>query len=78
MRRDVFQAISDPTRRKIIDLISGQPMNLKTLAAYFAISRPAISQQIKILEECGLIQTKREGRETFCSIQPKQLKKIAD
>ena len=77
-RRDVFQAIADPTRRKIIDLISRQPMNLKTLAEYFDISRPAISQQIKILNECGLVEVTREGRETFCSIQPKELKKIAD
>ena len=51
-RRDVFQAIADPTRRKIIDLISNQPMNLKTIADFFNISRPAISQQIKILNEC--------------------------
>ncbi len=77
-RRDIFQAIADPTRRKIIDIISKQPMNLKTLAEYFDISRPAISQQIKILDECGLVEIKREGRETFCAIQPKQLKKIAD
>jgi DNA-binding transcriptional ArsR family regulator len=77
-RRDAFQAIADPTRRKIIDLISQQPMNLGTIAEYFKISRPAISQQIKILHECGLVVIKREGRETICCIQPKQLKKIAD
>jgi DNA-binding transcriptional ArsR family regulator len=77
-RRDIFQAIADPTRRKIIDLISRHPMNLKTLAEHFDISRPAISQQIKILDECGLLQLKREGRETFCSVEPKELKKIAD
>ena len=77
-RRDIFQAIADPTRRKIIDLVSHQPMNLKTIADCFDISRPAISQQLKILHECGLVELKREGRETFCSIQPQQLKKIAD
>jgi DNA-binding transcriptional ArsR family regulator len=77
-RRDVFQAIADPTRRKIIELVSQQPMNLKSIAEYFDISRPAISQQIKILNECGLVEITREGRETFCSIQPKELKKIAD
>ena len=77
-RRDVFQAIADPTRRKIIELISRQPLNLKSIAEYFDISRPAISQQIKILNECGLVEIKREGRETFCSIQPRELKKIAD
>jgi DNA-binding transcriptional ArsR family regulator len=77
-RRDVFHAIADPTRRKIIDLISQQPMNLKTIADYFKISRPAISQQIKILNECALVEVRREGRETVCSIQPAELKKIAD
>jgi len=77
-RRDIFQAIADPTRRQIIDLISHKPMNLKTLAENFDISRPAISQQIKILSECGLIDLKKEGRETFCSIRPNELKKIAD
>jgi DNA-binding transcriptional ArsR family regulator len=77
-RRDVFQAIADPTRRKIIDLISRQPMNLGTIAEYFDISRPAISQQVKILCECGIVELKREGRETYCSINPGELKKIAD
>lgn len=77
-RRDVFQAIADPTRRKIIDLLSHEKMNLKAIADHFDISRPAISQQIKILDECGIIKTEREGRETFCSIQPKELKKIVD
>jgi DNA-binding transcriptional ArsR family regulator len=77
-RRDVFQAIADPTRRKIIDLVSRQPLNITALAQYFDISRPAISQQIKILNECGLINIRKEGRETFCHIQPNELKKIAD
>jgi len=79
-RRDVFQAIADPTRRKIVDLIAHQrqPMNLKTIADYFNISRPAISQQIKILNECGLVEIRKQGRETFCSIQPQELKKIAE
>jgi DNA-binding transcriptional ArsR family regulator len=77
-RRDVFQAVADPTRRKIIELVSQKPMNLKSIAEYFDISRPAISQQIKILSECGLLEITREGRETICKIQPKELKKIAD
>jgi DNA-binding transcriptional ArsR family regulator len=77
-RRDIFQAIADPTRRQIIDLLSAQPMNLKSIAEYFDISRPAISQQVKILQECGIIDLKKEGRETYCSIRPKELKKISD
>lgn len=77
-RRDIFQAIADPTRRQIIDLLSKEPMNLGAIAEYFDISRPAISQQIKILNECGLVEIKREGRETFCSIRPTELKKISE
>jgi len=53
-------------------------MNLKAIADFFKISRPAISQQIKILNECGLVGIRREGRETYCSVQPRELKKIAD
>ncbi|MEP1033556.1 metalloregulator ArsR/SmtB family transcription factor [Ekhidna sp.] len=72
-RRDVFQAIADPTRRQIIDLLSEEPKNLNSLAEQFDISRPAISQQIKILEECGLVEITKKGRERYCSIQPSQL-----
>jgi len=78
IKRDVFQAIADPTRRQIIDLISNKTMNLKTIAEHFDISRPAISQQVKILHKCGLLEIKREGRETFCSIRADEFKKIAD
>ncbi|MDB5127773.1 helix-turn-helix transcriptional regulator [Mucilaginibacter sp.] len=65
-RRDVFQAISDPTRREIISLIAYQPMNLNAIADKFAISRPAISNHIKILTECGMVVITRQGRERFC------------
>jgi DNA-binding transcriptional ArsR family regulator len=77
-RRDVFQAIADPTRRQIISLVSAEPMNINAIAEHFDISRPAISQQIKILNECGILDIKKEGRETFCSIRPGELKKISD
>jgi len=73
MRRDVFQAIADPTRREIIKLVANKPMNLNAIADNFDISRPAISQHIKILSECGLIKIKSVGRERFCKIQPQQL-----
>ncbi|WP_436515581.1 ArsR/SmtB family transcription factor [Ekhidna sp. To15] len=72
-RRDVFQAIADPTRRQIIDLLSEEPKNLNSLAEKFDISRPAISQQIKILEECGLVEVTKKGRERYCAIQPTEL-----
>ncbi|MEO9483872.1 MAG: metalloregulator ArsR/SmtB family transcription factor [Ekhidna sp.] len=72
-RRDVFQAIADPTRREIIHLLSEEPMNLNALADHFAISRPAVSQQIKVLEECGMVEVSQKGRERFCRIQPASL-----
>ena len=72
-RRDVFQAIADPTRREIIELLSEEPKNLNAIAEEFDISRPAISQQIKILTECGLVEVIKEGRERYCRIQPASL-----
>ena len=73
-RRDVFQAIADPTRRDIIDLLAKQPMNLNAIAEHFDITRPAISNHIRILNECGIIEIEQVGRERFCRIQPDQLK----
>lgn len=55
MRRDVFQAIADPTRREIIHLLAHQSLNLNAVADHFPISRPAISKHIRILTECGLV-----------------------
>ena len=65
-RRDVFQAISDPTRRQIINLIAHKSMTLNAIADNFEISRPAISQHIKILTECGMVVIEQVGRERFC------------
>ena len=65
-RRDVFQAIADPIRREILGLIAFQPMNLNTIADQFSISRPAISNHIKILEECGMVVVNQKGRERYC------------
>jgi DNA-binding transcriptional ArsR family regulator len=65
-RRDVFQAIADPTRRAIINLVAYQPLNLNTIAENFDVSRPAISQHIKLLAECGLVELTKQGRERFC------------
>jgi DNA-binding transcriptional ArsR family regulator len=72
-RRDVFQAIADPTRRQIIELVAHEAMTLNTIADKFHISRPAISQHIKILNECGIIEIETIGRERFCKVQPKNL-----
>lgn len=76
MRRDVFQAIADPTRREIIGLLARQPMNLNTVAENFDISRPAISKHIKILTECGLINIKQTGRERFCEAKLERLAEV--
>lgn len=77
MRRDVFQAIADPTRRHIIGLIANQPMNLNAVAEKFDISRPAISKHIKILTECGLIIIRQEGRERYCEARLEKLNEVS-
>ena len=73
MRRDVFQAIADPVRREIIELVAQEPLTVNKVAEHFDISRPAVSKHLKILNECGLIAINKKGRERFCQIQPKQL-----
>ena len=79
MRRDVFQAIADPTRRDIISMLAtGESMNLNTIADQFEISRPAISKHIKILEECNLIDIQQEGRERICELKPEELEPVSD
>jgi DNA-binding transcriptional ArsR family regulator len=78
MRRDVFQAIADPTRRAIINMIAHQSLNLNSVAEQFDISRPAISKHIKILTECGLIVIKQQGRERFCEAKLEQLNEVSD
>jgi len=78
MRRDVFQAIADPTRRDIINLIAYEPLNINTIADNFNISRPAISQQMKILIECGLVEVKQQGRERYCEAKLDDLRLVAD
>ncbi|HEX8041924.1 MAG TPA: metalloregulator ArsR/SmtB family transcription factor [Chryseosolibacter sp.] len=77
MRRDVFQAISDPRRREIIDLLARQPLNLNGIAEKFDISRPAISRHIKILAQCGLIVIHQLGRERYCEANLRPLSEIS-
>jgi DNA-binding transcriptional ArsR family regulator len=78
MRRDVFQAIADPTRRDIIGLLAQQPLNLNNVADQFKISRPAISKHIRILTECGLVTITQQGRERHCHANLGKLKQVAD
>lgn len=75
-RRDVFQAIADPTRRGIIDLLSRQSLNLNSIAEHFDSSRPTISEHIKILHECGLILITKQGRERVCEAKLEGLNEI--
>src|SRR4051812_39352228 len=77
MRRDVFQAIADPTRREIINLIAHKTLNLNAVADQFDVSRPAISKHIKILTECGLLTIKQEGRERYCEANFKALGQVS-
>ena len=78
MRRDVFQAIADPTRREIISLIARQPLTPNMVAEQFDVSRQAISKHMKILTECGLLNYKIQGREYYYSIQAKKLAEVDD
>lgn len=76
-RRDVFQAIADPTRREIIGLVVRKPLSLNTIAENFSISRPAVSQHIKILAECGLVIVRQKGRERYCEAKLDQLGEVS-
>jgi DNA-binding transcriptional ArsR family regulator len=77
MRRDVFQAIADPTRRAIINVIAHRSMNLNAVADRFDVSRPAISKHIKILTQCGLITIKQVGRERYCEAKLQKLNEVS-
>lgn len=76
-RRDVFQAIADPTRRQIIGMVASKSLNLNSIAGSFDMSRQAISLHIKILAECGLITIKPQGRERFCKAKLEKLNDVS-
>jgi len=78
MRRDVFQAIADPTRRQIINLVAQQILTPNGVTDRFDVSRQAISKHIQILAECGIISMKQQGRERYCYVQPRKLEEVAD
>lgn len=78
MRRDVFQAIADPTRREIINLLAHKSLNLNAVAENFDVSRPAISKHIKILTECGLVVINQLGRERYCEARLEKLSEVSD
>jgi DNA-binding transcriptional ArsR family regulator len=78
MRRDVFQAVADPTRRAILGLIALQAMTPNALAEHFDTSRQAVSKHIKILTECQLVKQQQNGREIYYHFNPQKMKEIAD
>lgn len=78
MRRDVFQAIADPTRREILHMLAQQPLNMEAVAEKFRVSRTAIYKHVKILTECGLVTIQQQGRERYCEAQLKKLKEVSE
>lgn len=78
VRRDVFQAIADPTRRQIINMVAKQPLNLNSIAEKFDVTRQAVSLHVKILTECGLITIKQQGRERYCEARLQKLEEVSD
>lgn len=76
MRRDVFQAIADPTRRAIIGLIALQAMTPNALAEHFDTSRQAVSKHLRILTECRLVKQQRLGREIYYQLNVNKMKEI--
>jgi DNA-binding transcriptional ArsR family regulator len=77
-RRDVFQAIADPTRRAIIGMVATEPLNLNAIAEKFDVSRQAISVHVRILTECGLVIVKQQGRERICEAKLEKLSEVSD
>ncbi len=78
LRRDVFQAIADPTRRAILLLLASQTMTAGAIAANFGTARPTVSKHLQILTECELLAQQQTGREIYYHINAKNMKQVAD
>lgn len=78
LRRDVFQAIADPTRRAILTLLAAHSMTAGAIAANFDTARPTVSKHLQILTECELIKQEQQGREIYYHLNPGKMKEIAD
>ena len=76
LRRDVFQAIADPSRRAILLLLASQSMTASAIAANFDTARPTISRHLQILTECELIAQEQKGREVYYHFDPKKIKEV--
>lgn len=78
MRRDVFNAIADPTRRSILLSLTTEAQNVNALADKYDMTRQAVSLHVKYLQECGVISIKKEGRERYCKLEAQTLTEVAD
>lgn len=78
LRRDVFQAIADPTRRAILLLVATQSMTAGAIAANFDTARPTVSKHLQILTECELLEAEQQGREIYYHLNPEKIKEIDD
>jgi len=78
LRRDVFQAIADPSRRLILMLVASQAMTAGAIAANFDTARPTVSKHLQILTECELLQQEQNGREIYYHLNAKKMKEVAD
>ena len=78
LRRDVFQAIADPTRRAILLLLAAQSMTAGAIAANFDTARPTVSKHLQILTECELLEQEYNGREVYYHVNAKKMKEITD
>ena len=78
LRRDVFQAMADPTRRAILLLVAYQFLTAGAIASYFDTARPTISRHLQILSECDLLNQEQNGREVYYHINAKKMKEVAD
>ena len=78
LRADVYRAISDPTRRALLDLLAGREHQVSALAERFTMTQPAISQHLRVLREAGLVRERREGRNRVYRLQPEPLREAYD
>ncbi|MBA4145674.1 MAG: transcriptional regulator [Cytophaga sp.] len=78
LRRDVFQAIADPTRRAILLLVAAQSMSAGAIASHFDTARPTVSKHLQILTECELLKQEQNGREVYYFLNAKKMKEVAD
>ncbi len=78
IRRDIFQAIADPTRRAILLLVASQSMTAGSIAANFNTARPTVSKHLQILTECELLEQQKSGREIYYQLNPQKIKELAD